>query len=129
MQVSLARLYSTIPTCTQLAVCNLCARGQDNSGHLDVEEFEKATGLLGQEMGFVVTEDEVQSAFEQMDGDNSGEVDIAEVRVCDCLDSTFCRGSNMGQSVRGLVEEVRHGQEDQEASQTTRARAGRAARS
>jgi hypothetical protein len=51
---------------------------EDNSGHLDKAEMERAAGLLGGCLGFVLSGEELNRQFDWMDHDGDGTVDFQE---------------------------------------------------
>ena len=53
----------------------------DNSGRLDREEVEKASGVLSASLGFVMSAEEVDKQFKLMDPDGDGEVTFAEFEL------------------------------------------------
>ena len=50
----------------------------DNSGALDREEVEKASGVLSASLGFVMSAEELDKQFRLMDADGDEEITFAE---------------------------------------------------
>eukprot|EP01043_Picozoa_sp_COSAG02_P040263 COSAG02_NODE_3243_length_7108_cov_5.440291_7_plen_128_part_01 len=54
---------------------------EDGSGFLDREEIEKASGVLGAGLGFIMSSEELDRQFRAMDPDGDGEVTFEEFEV------------------------------------------------
>jgi Ca2+-binding EF-hand superfamily protein len=61
------------------------ALDEDGSGFLDREEIEKASGVLGAGLGFIMSSEELDRQFRAMDPDGDGEVTFDEFSAwCKC---------------------------------------------
>lgn len=54
------------------------ALDEDESGFLSQDEFDKATEMLGSQVGFKISGDELDAAFKKMDNSGDGQVDLRE---------------------------------------------------
>ena len=54
---------------------------EDGSGFLDRAEVEKASGVLGAGLGFIMSAEELDKQFTAMDPDGDGEVTFEEFQV------------------------------------------------